>query len=426
MKITYSKENINPFGGIYFADEIISNSGVYKTIQEHLGSRSSQAQYGYADVIRALLLSSLSGGDCAEDLTQHLRPYLSKLEDFTVPSADTVLRSQKELATEKQVYTSQSGVDHECNINMAMNRLLIRLLCDLQQLRPDKTDYTFDYDNQFIPTDKYDARYSYKKQEGYFPGIASIDNMPVYIENRNGNSNVKFKQEDTLSRAYGLLEEFGISVKRSRMDCGSFSEKIISVVEANSELFYIRAQRCNDLYERIQEIDNWELVEIDNMMYEVASIEYAPFGGKKSYRYVISRKPHPHGQGDLFTGDAFVYRAILTNDREKSNREVIVFYNARGASERLFDQMNNDFNWSKLPFSFLHENSVFMIIMAICRNLFHFLTDFMSTKVDFVKPYFRLKKFIFRFITVPAKWIKRARSYILKLYTDKPYHLLLT
>jgi len=37
---------------------------------------------------------------------------------------------------------------------------------------------------------------------GYFPGIASINNYPVYIENCNGNSNIKYKQAETLKRAY--------------------------------------------------------------------------------------------------------------------------------------------------------------------------------------------------------------------------------
>jgi hypothetical protein len=426
MKITYSTEKINPFGGLHISDKVVSNSGVYNTIAQHLGERNPQATYGYSDIIRSLLLVSLSGGDCAEDLTYHLRPYLSKIKNFTVPGADTVLRAQKELATEKEEEQSQSGTMHEFNINMQMNRLLVRLLYDLGQLKHGADDYTFDYDNQFIPAGKYDAKYSYKKADGYFPGIASINNMPVYIENRNGNSHVKYKQAETLIRAYSVLEEYGIPIKRSRMDCGSFSRDIVSVVEAHSELFYIRAQRCNDLFQTIKEITHWEPVEIGGKLYEVASIEYAPFGGTKTYRYVISREPNPQGQGDLFTGDAFVYRAIMTNDRDMSNVDVILFYNARGESERLFDEMNNDFNWKKLPFSYLHENTVFMIIMAICRNIFHYLTDFISTKLDFVKPYYRLKKFIFRFITVPAKWIKRAREYILKLYTDKPYHFVVT
>ena len=108
-----------------------------------------------------------------------------------------------------------------------------------------------------------------------------------------------------------------------------------------------------------------------------------------------------------------------------TDKEVVEFYNDRGDSERLFDEMNNDFLWKKMPFSFLHENTVFLVMMAICRNLFHFLTKFISRKLDFIKPNFRLKKFIFRFMVVPAKWIKQGRQLVLKLFTSKKYHLLL-
>ena len=87
--------------------------------------------------------------------------------------------------------------------------------------------------------------------------------------------------------------------------------------------------------------------------------------------------------------------------------------------------MNNDFLWKKMPFSFLQENTVFLIMTGICRNLFHFLTDFVSKKLDFIKPNYRLKKFIFRFMIVPAKWIKQGRMKVLKLFSDKKYHLLL-
>ena len=112
--------------------------------------------------------------------------------------------------------------------------------------------------------------------------------MPVYIKNRNGNSNVKYKQEDTLRRSYSLLGEFDIKVKHSRMDCSSFDKEVVPVFEANSELFYIRVQRCTNLYECSKEIKDWKTVEIGYKKYEVASIEYAPFGKKdKTYRYVI-------------------------------------------------------------------------------------------------------------------------------------------
>jgi hypothetical protein len=47
-----------------------------------------------------------------------------------------------------------------------------------------------------------------------------------------------------------------------------------------------------------------------------------------------------------------------------------------------------------------------------------------SEKWFFQAPYFRLKKFLFRFVSVPFKWIRQGRQKILKLFTEKPYHLL--
>jgi len=379
MKITYSKENINSFGGINFADSIIGNTSVYKTIDQTLGQRGIKAGYSYSDLFRSYLLMVLCGGGCAEDITEHLRSELSQVKGFEVCSADTLLRMQKELATEKESTVSQTGISHDFNINLDMNKLMVKLLVQTGQLSPKNKDYIFDYDNQFIPTDKYDSKRSYKHADGYFPGIASIGNFPVYIENRNGNS----------------------------------------------KYFYIRAQRCASLYDIVRDMTGWKTETIGFKEYQVASVEYAPFGWDKTYRYVITREKKADGQGDLFTGDNYTYRAIMTNNSEMTNLEVVEFYNDRGESERLFDEMNNDFLWKKMPFSFLHENTVFLVMMAICRNLFHFLTEFISKRVDFIKPTFRLKKFIFRFMVVPSKWISQGRQQVLKLFTTKKYHLLL-
>lgn len=87
--------------------------------------------------------------------------------------------------------------------------------------------------------------------------------------------------------------------------------------------------------------------------------------------------------------------------------------------------MNNDFGWKKIPFSFLEQNTVFMLVMAMCRNFFLHLLTVLSEKVDFVKTTDRLKKFIFRSVVVPFKWIRRSRQKILKLYTKKEYPMLI-
>jgi len=65
-----------------------------------------------------------------------------------------------------------------------------------------------------------------------------------------------------------------------------------------------------------------------------------------------------------------------------------------------------------------------MIFMAICRNFYLYPINKFSEKLYFLEKIFRLKKFIFRFVVVPYKWIKRGEELVLKLYTDKPYELL--
>ena len=36
----------------------------------------------------------------------------------------------------------------------------------------------------------------------------------------------------------------------------------------------------------------------------------------------------------------------------------------------------------------------------------------------------RVKSFLFRFIAVPAKWVRTARQYKLNIYSNKPYKLI--
>ena len=68
-------------------------------------------------------------------------------------------------------------------------------------------------------------------------------------------ANVKTEQAETLKRAYQSVHDHGLKIYRSRMDAASYSKEIIDVVAANSDFFYIRANRCETLTERILQID---------------------------------------------------------------------------------------------------------------------------------------------------------------------------
>ena len=62
-----------------------------------------------------------------------------------------------------------------------------------------------------------------------------------------------------------------------------------------------------------------------------------------------------------------------------------------------------------------------MILMAICKNFFTAMMRRLAGTFRGITPNGRLKRFIFHFVTVPGKWIRTARTWVLKLYTDRPY-----
>lgn len=124
-------------------------------------------------------------------------------------------------------------------------------------------------------------------------------------------------------------------------------------------------------------------------------------------------------------GTEYVYRCILTNDWSSHEKHIIHFYNQKGASERNFDCQNNDFGWSHLPFSFLNENTVFLIVTAILKNFYLYILEAIAAHIDELDTTSRLKRFIRKFVSVPAKWIRTGRQLILNLYTQRQVYLLI-
>jgi Transposase DDE domain. len=351
---------------------------------------------------------------------------LEQIPDNAVASADTLLRCLGELATENtQVTVPSSGKQYQFNINEKLNDLNIKLLLLTKQLKKGKY-YDFDYDNQIIEHEKFDAKKTYKMNTGYFPGVANISDKIVYIENRDGNAHVKTAQPQTLQRAYQSLQQNGIYIHRSRMDAGSYGEEIIKVVSANSRLFYIRANKCEALSEEIRKITDWRKDQINFKEYQLASIAFTNFLAERNYRLVIMREKSNDLQLDLFDGEKFSYRCILTNDWESTEKEIIEYYNARGTSEKTFDILNNDFGWKHLPTSNMATNTVYLMITAMLKNFYNHFLGKVTAVFKNISPTSRLKRFIFRFISIPGRYVYRARQWVLQLYSDRPYERIFT
>ena len=178
-KIVKLSQNISPFGGISYVNAEFTNSDLSQLIDNELGIRGSGTGYSYSNIFRSMNNVFFCGGECAEDIQVHLRSSLEQIPNNAVPSPDTLLRGIKELAVDNtEVTVSSSDNVYQFNINNKMNRLNLKSLLLTGQLEKGGC-YDFDYDNQIISHEKYDAKRTYKKNTGYFPGVATIGNKII-------------------------------------------------------------------------------------------------------------------------------------------------------------------------------------------------------------------------------------------------------
>jgi len=407
---------ITPFGGIHLIHKRLVSEKIAQFIDNELGSRGNSAQYKYSDILLSRIYTSFCGGNSTEDVNYIRENTLKPLKKISIPSADTILRGDSELSMPCQLIETETGSENKININTKLNRFLIRSAIKFKQLDPNDKDTVYDFDHQFIPAEKYDATYSYKNKKGYFPGVATISNIPVYIEGRNGNCNVKTAQLSTHKRALSDLAREGIVPKIARMDSGSYIKEVVDYLHDEGINFFIRANSSETLLVKAADAEIWKACTINFQDMEVASFNYK--FGKYTHRIVAYRFANKTGQVSVLTNDAKNYLFIITNDYEISEKEAIIFYNKRGDSERVFDIQNNDFNWKSMPHSFLEENTVYLIIMALAHIVYKYILGIFSDVVEGLSKTSRLKKFIFRVINIAAKFTKSGRQQVVQFATD--------
>ncbi len=424
MKILNSS-SVSSFGGLNFVLKEFDNLRLDKFFNNNLPFLPPQSKYTWKDIIYSLWSLFYCGADCAEDLNIHLRDTFTNNPYIKVPSPDRVLNRLKELSEPGlQSITPRGNKVHHMSYNDCLNKLNLSILKRLKLI--SKNNNTLDYDNTVIFTEKADASVTYKGEPGYYPGVGMIGKNVVYVENRSGYSDAQTLQQDTLERMFRLLKSNSIKIDAFRADSASYQFSTLITISKNVNKFYIRARMNEALSEAINRIERWDKITINNQVLYRGEVTFTPFMYTakkskkehllKSCRLIITKEKRKDGQFNLFTGEAYKYTAIITNDYNMDKDQIVYFYNQRGAIEKEFDVLKNDFGWNNIPFSKLNFNTVFLMLTAICKNIYHIIIATFSRICKYLSPTFRIKKFIFRFICIPAKWVSSGRTKKLKLY----------
>ena len=178
-KVQIRSEKLTPVGGIFSIMEKF-DSMLSPVIDSTLGQRcSSIIGYQFSEIVRSLMSIYLCGGSCVEDVTSQLMRHLSYHPTLRTCSSDTILRAIKELTQENISYTSDQGKTYDFNTADKLNTLLINALVSTGELK-EIEEYDVDFDHQFLETEKYDAKPTYKKFLGYRPGVYVIGDKIVY------------------------------------------------------------------------------------------------------------------------------------------------------------------------------------------------------------------------------------------------------
>jgi len=422
MKILHSSP-VSSFGGVNFVLEELDQLKISHLLNSFLPRLTSQSKYSWKDIFYSYWSVIFCGGDCAEDVAINLQSTLKKNPFIQCPSPDRLLNRLKDLSIPSMILTkNRSLVSNEISTNPLLNTLNIKLLKRMGLLH-SKVE-VLDYDNTFIFNNKADAKNTYKKEYGYCPGVGIINDSIVYIENRNGNSSPHTMQDDTIRRMMSLLHKQGIKLKTFRADSASYQFATITTAREFFDTIFVRAKINASTQKAILSITNWK--EISGTEKQLGSTTFIPFPDAarrakrkdllEKYRLIVTKERRRDGQINLFTGEACMYSAIMTNDFEMTDEQAMEFYAQRGKQEREFDILKNDFIWNKMPFSKLEQNTVFLLITAMCKNIYTYIIDKFAKRFKYLSRHFRLKKFIFRFICIPAKWIWSGRERKLRLY----------
>jgi hypothetical protein len=404
-KIIRSNRKTNPFGGICFVMNAVEKKNLASLIDNKLGKRAKQAKFPLSNIILNWIYSNFCGADRLEDAKNLKRKCFQTIPGFNYASPDSIALIFKSLSTtstkilnKSKIKGELSSITHEFNFNPKLNELMLDIAMKLDLLKKN-VPHTLDYDCTIIETEKFDSTYTYKENlkghiKGYQPGVSFIGKLPIYIENRQGRTHAAYKMEEVLERSLENLDRHGIKPKSFRSDAAAYQKGVVDLMDSKGIEFFIRAKNTNFLKDEAEFSLEWEEKKFRHETKSVCDIrDFQPDGWKKPYRIVLERK---------LTDGQYFYYGIMTNNMTMSMEEVVHFYNQRGDAENNFKALKKDFNWNHLPFSYLNQNTVFLIISAIADIIYQYIIGKYSSQVDFVKKSFRLKKFIQYVIALSA------------------------
>jgi hypothetical protein len=382
-------------GGIGAMHLLVRKLGLDQAINAGLGLLKIHLPYHDSDHVLNIAYNLLAGGTCLEhlELLRSDEAYLDALGARRVPDPTTA-----------GDYCRRFDAAHIFRLQAIFNA--IRLTVWRQQPASFFDEAIIEADGTMVETTgecKEGMDINHKGQWGYHPLVLSLANTgePLYVVNRSGNRPSHEQAAGYFDRAIALCRKAGFKNIRLRGDTDFTQTERLDDWDRQGVTFVFGIDAMKNLYElagelpqnawktlvrrakhtmktrprrrpenvKQQVVEAREFEDIRLVKEHVAEFRYRPVKCKRDYRVVVVWKELDvyQGQKKLFDdARCFFY---LTNDEEKSAKEIVFDANDRCNQENLLAQLKGGVRSLTAPVDGLFSNWAYMVMASLAWSL---------------------------------------------------------
>src|SRR5579859_1181272 len=248
--------------------------------------------------------------------------------------------------------------------------------------RPNQEVITVDLDSSLIETfglqKQGGIKFSYQHTRGYHPLFAVIAGSGelLHARLRSGNANsgrgaASFTRQ-ALSRLRRASRSREVIV---RADSGFYSGKVVQACEDHQARFSISVRLKRNHHELIEKIAESEWKQIPYWQAGTAAVAettYQPFGGKRSYRFIVRRVEPTPGSQLALRGLNYSYFAFIT-DRQGEMLELESDHRQHAEVENVIRDLKYGLGLNHMPSGKWGANAAWLALNVIAHNLCRWL-----------------------------------------------------
>lgn len=299
----------------------------------------------------------------------------------------------------------------------------------LQTALHNKKAITLDIDATEIISGKKEAKWTYKKNQGYMPIVGHIAEIGQVVasEFRDGNTSPAKQNLEFIWQCEAGLPD-NCMVKFLRIDAAGYQTNIIKYCDEKQIGYAIRAKLNSTIKHEINSLDESAWTPMLNKYGEEIRKQQTYrtvncIGDyEQPFTLIIQRKridgqteldlTEDHKETEQIISEKYIYRAIATNRNNLSDSELIHWYNQRAEdSENRIKELKLDFGADVLPCSDFKANALYFTICTLSFNLYALMRMLLPEQLS----HHRVTTMRMKLYAMAAKVVKTGREIFVKL-----------